>query len=57
MVTPSAKREAVAHVQAQLDVGERRAGGVIATDRTVTCHLSRRGNDAILRGKLRALAH
>jgi putative transposase len=35
MVTPAAKREAVAHLQALLDVSERRACRVIAADRTV----------------------
>jgi hypothetical protein len=35
MVPPAAKREAVAHLQALLDVSERRACRVIAADRTV----------------------
>ena len=57
MVTPAAKREAVAHLQAQLDVSERRACRVIAADRTVIRYQSCRGDDAVLREKLRALAH
>ena len=35
MVTPAAKREAVAHLQALLDVSERQACRVITADRTV----------------------
>ena len=57
MVTPAAKREAVAHLQALLDVSERRACKVIAVDRTVIRYQSCRGDDAVLREKLRALAH
>jgi putative transposase len=57
MVTPAAKREAVAHLQALLDVSERRACRVIAADRTVIRYQSRRGDDEELREKLRVLAH
>ena len=57
MVTPAAKREAVAHLQALLDVSERRACRAIAADRTVIRYQSCRGDDAVLREKLRALAH
>jgi len=57
MVTPAAKREAVAHLQALLDVSERRACRVIAADRSVIRYESRRGNDVGLREKLRDLAH
>jgi putative transposase len=39
MVTPAAKREAVAHLQALLDVSEWRACRVVVADRTVTCDL------------------
>jgi putative transposase len=56
MVTPAAKREAVAHLQALLDVSERRACRVIAADRTVIRYRSRRADDGELREKLRALA-
>ena len=45
MVTPAAKREAVAHLQALLDVSERRACRVIAADRTVIRYQSRRADD------------
>jgi putative transposase len=56
MVTPAAKREAVAHLQALLDVSERRACRVIAADRTSMRYRSRRANDGDLREKLRVLA-
>ena len=56
MVRPAAKREAVAHLQALLDVSERRACRVIAADRTVIRYQSRRSDDGVLREKLRALA-
>ena len=56
MVTPAAKREAVAHLQALLDVSERRACRVIEADRTSMRYQSRRGDDTELREKLRALA-
>ena len=42
MVTPAARREAVAHLQALLDVSERRACRVIAMDRTVIRYQLRR---------------
>jgi putative transposase len=57
MVTPAAKREAVAHLQALLDVSERRACRVIDADRTVIRYRSRRTSDEGLREKLRDLAH
>ena len=57
MVMPAAKREAVAHLQALLDVRERRACRVIAADRTVIRYQSRRDDDGALREKLRELAH
>ena len=57
MVTPAARREAVAHLQALLDVSERRACRVIAADRTVIRYQSRRSDDGALREKLRELAH
>ena len=57
MVTPAAKREAVAHLQALLDVSERRACRVIAADRSVIRYKSRRDDDCMLREKLRDLAH
>ena len=56
MVTPAAKREAVAHLQALLDVSERRACRAIDADRTSVRYRSRRADDGDLREKLRALA-
>lgn len=57
MVTPAAKREAVAHLQALLDVSERRACRVVGADRTVIRYQLRRDDDGALREKLRELAH
>ena len=57
MVTPAAKREAVAHLQALLDVSERRACQVVGADRTVIRYQSRRDDDGALRERLRELAH
>ena len=34
MVTPAAKREAVAHLEGSLEVSERRARSIIAADRS-----------------------
>lgn len=56
MVTPAAKREAVAHLCALLDVSERRACRVIAADRTTIRYRSQRADDGALREKLRVLA-
>ena len=57
MVTPAAKREAVGHLKALLDVSERRACRVIDADRTVVRYQSRRDDDHVLRERLRDLAH
>jgi putative transposase len=56
MVTPAAKREAVAHLEASLEVSERRACSIIAADRSAVRYLSRRPDDAALRARLRELA-
>ena len=57
MVTPAAKREAVLHLQALLDVSERRACRVIAADRTTIRYRSRVPNvvDDVTRECLRAV--
>ena len=55
-MTPAARREAVAHLQALLAISERRACRVIDADRTSVRYRSRRGDDGDLREKLRALA-
>ncbi len=56
MVTPVARREAVAHLRASLGVSERRACGIIGADRTSIRYRSRRGDDTALRVRLRDLA-
>jgi putative transposase len=52
MVTPAAKREAVAHVRSAFELSERRACRIIGCVR-----MSRRSRDIELREWLRALAH
>jgi putative transposase len=54
MVTPAAKREAVAHLQTAL--GERRACAVVGADRKSMRYRSCRGDDGDLRSRLRELA-
>ena len=57
MLTPAAKLEADAHLQALLDVSNRRACRVIAADRTVIRYQSGRGADEEPLEKLSVLAH
>ena len=56
MVTPVARREAVAHLETSLEVSERRACSIIAADRSAVRYRSRRPDDAALRARLRELA-
>jgi len=56
MVTPAARREAVAHLRTSLGVSERRACSIIGADRNSVRYRSRRDGDAGLRGRLRELA-
>ncbi|WP_185999051.1 IS3 family transposase [Novosphingobium aerophilum] len=56
LVTPAAKREAVARLQAALGMSERRACRVIGADRKSMRYRSQRDDDADLRSKLRELA-
>lgn len=56
MVTPAAKREAVARLQAVVGMSERRACRVIGADRKSMRYRSQRYDDADLRSKLRELA-
>ena len=56
MVTPVARREAVAHLQASWAVSERRACAVIGTDRSSIRYRSRRPDDGAIRVRLRELA-
>jgi putative transposase len=57
MVTPAAKREAVAHLCTAFDMSERRACRTIGCVRMMVRYRSRRPDDAELRQRLRALAH
>ena len=56
MVTPAARREAVAHLRGRLGVSERRACSIIGADRTSIRYRSRRSDDTALRVRLRELA-
>jgi putative transposase len=56
MVTPAARREAVAQAMEVHGVSERRACRIVGADRSTTRYRSRRPDDAALRARLRALA-
>jgi len=56
MVTPAARREAVSRLREHHEASERRACLVIGADRTAIRYRCRRGDDAAVRGRLRALA-
>ena len=56
MVTPAARREAVAHLQVAFEVSERRACSALGADRTSVRNRSIRPNDAAIRVRLRELA-
>jgi putative transposase len=56
MVTPAARREAVAHLQIAYEVSERRACSVLGADRTSVRYRSYRPDDAAVRARLRELA-
>jgi len=56
MVTPAARREAVAHLRLAYEVSERRACSTLGTDRTSVRYRSMRPDDAALRTRLRELA-
>nr|WP_156025749.1 IS3 family transposase [Sphingomonas phyllosphaerae] len=56
VVTPAAKRQAVAHLQATLGMSERRACMVIGANRTSMRYRSCRADDGDLRSRLRELA-
>lgn len=57
MVTPAVKREAVAHLQAQLGLSERRACQIAGADRRMVRYQSKRAPDTALRVRLRDLAN
>jgi putative transposase len=56
MVTPVAKREAVAHLGQVYEVSQRRACVVIGADRISVCYRSRKPDDEAVRSRLRELA-
>lgn len=56
MVTPAAKRGAVAHAIAMFDVSQRRACKVIGAERSSMRYRHRRSDDGEARARLRALA-
>jgi len=56
MVTPVARREAVAHLKMTFEVSERRACWVLGADRTSVRYRSIRPDDAAVRVRLRELA-
>ena len=56
MVTPVARREAVAHLKVMFEVSERRACCVLGADRTSVRYRSIRPDDAAVRVRLRELA-
>ena len=57
MVGPAAKREAVAHLQAEFGLSERRACCIVSADRKMVRYRSRRPPDTELRSQLRELAN
>jgi putative transposase len=57
MVTPAAKREAVAHVRSAFELSERRACRIIGCVRMTVRYRSCRPQDSELRERLKALAH
>jgi putative transposase len=56
MVTPAARREAVAHLRVAYEVSERRACSALGADRTSVRYQSNRPDDAMVRVRLRELA-
>ena len=56
MVTPVARREAVAHLQRRHEVSQRRACRTIGADRSSIRYRSRRPDDSAIRARLRELA-
>jgi putative transposase len=56
MVTPDAKRSAVAHLCGTHEVSQRRACAVLEVDRSSVRYVSRRSDDAELRDRIREIA-
>jgi transposase InsO family protein len=57
MVGPAAKRAAVAHLEAEMGLSERRACSIVGADRKMIRYCSRRPPDIELRAQLRELAN
>src|SRR5262245_20310486 len=57
VVTPAAKRLAVAHICAVHGVSERRACRILGVDRASMRYRGRRAGDSLMRLRIRALAH
>jgi transposase InsO family protein len=57
MVGPAAKRAAVAHLEAEMGLSERRACSIVGADRKMIRYCSRRPPDMELRARLRELAN
>jgi putative transposase len=57
MVGPAVKRKGVAHLQAAMDLSERRACSIVGADRKMIRYRSCRPPDTELRTKLRDLAN
>ncbi|MBV1868622.1 MAG: hypothetical protein KUG69_12070 [Marinosulfonomonas sp.] len=56
MVTPVAKRKAVAHLMEVHQISQRRACDVLQVDRSSVRYLSRRGDDADLRDAIKRVS-
>jgi putative transposase len=56
MVTPAARREAVAHLRRSYEMSERRACAITAVDRSMVRYRSKRPDDGELRRRMRELA-
>jgi putative transposase len=56
VVTPAAKLQAMAHLQAAFDVSERRAFEVLGVDPTIVHCANRQPEDTDVRKRIRSLA-
>ncbi len=57
MVTPAARRDAVAHLRTVFEMSERRACTVVGCCRMTVRYKAIRGEDAALRERIKAIAH
>jgi putative transposase len=57
MVTPAGKREAVAHLKTEHEMSERWACQLLQCCRMTVRYVSVRPHDAVLRGRMKAIAH